>query len=319
MQGIQPERPADATPLYCQAEHRPSAVLRALRPHQWTKNLLVFVPLLTSHQFGFAGSTAIAFVCMSLCASGIYVVNDLSDLDADRAHPIKQNRPFASKTLPLSAGLLIAPLLLAAGLSLSLCLPGTATVILFVYVALSLTYTFWLKQKLLADVVVLSLLYALRIVEGGTAASIPLSPWLLAFSLFLLISIAFSKRVTEMLRSAASARADLAGRGYLITDTPTLASLGMASGYLACLVLSLYINNDRIYKLYSHPGWLWLLVPLLLYWIGRFWVLTTRGQMHDDPILFVLNDVVTRFALLCGTILLILAIRGPSGIPGITE
>jgi 4-hydroxybenzoate polyprenyltransferase len=265
-----------------------------------------------------AERAAIAFLCMSLCASAIYVVNDLSDAGTDRMHRSKFKRPFASGTLPHFAGLLIAPLAFASGILLSLLLPRPATVVLLMYAALALAYTFWLRQKLLADVIALSLLYAMRIVEGGTAMCVLVSPWLLAFSLFLLLSFAFSKRVTEMLQSTSSIRS-LPGRGYLVSDTPIIASLGTASGCLACLVLSFYINGDAAYKLYPHPEWLWFLVPLLLYWIGRFWVLTMRGEMRDDPILFVLKDSVTRISLACGAIIVTLAMTTPSGIPGIIE
>lgn len=296
-------------------------VFRALRPYHWAKNFLVFVPLLASHNFrsaGVATHAIVALVCMSFCASAIYVVNDLADVNSDRRHHSKRNRPIASGALSRSAGLFVAPLTFASGILLSLLLPRTATLILLVYAALSLAYTFWLKQKLIADVIALSLLYAIRIVEGGAAVSIPVSPWLLAFSLFLLLSFAFSKRVTEMLRNTTLIRS-LPGRGYLVSDTSIVASLGVASGYLACLVLSFYISNKDIYALYPHPGWLWLMVPLLLYWIGRFWVLTMRGQMPDDPILFVVNDFVTRVSLICGAVVVFLAMKGSSGIPGITE
>ncbi len=322
MPALVPEHSVDARLIYSQTQHPIATLFRALRFHQWAKNLLVFAPLVASHNFGdllMVAHAAVAFCCMSLCASAIYVVNDLFDLDSDREHSSKKSRPFASGALPFSAGLLIAPSLFAGGIILSLVLPGMAALILLIYTLLSLAYTFWLKRKLLADVVVLSLLYAMRILEGGAAVRVLVSPWLLAFALFLLLSFAFSKRVTEMIQGASSTLMQLAGRAYLVTDLFTVTALGIGSGYLACLVLSLYINNDSVYRLYPHPGWLWLLVPLLLYWIGRFWVLTTRGEMFADPILFVLKDQVTRVALICGAIILILAMKLPSGIPGITE
>jgi len=254
---------------------------------------------------------------MSLCASAIYIVNDIADVDSDRRHHSKRDRPFASGVLPIPVGWFIAPLLFAGGIGFSLLLPRLATVILLFYVSLSLAYTFWLKQKLLADVVTLSVLYATRILEGGTAVSVPVSAWLLAFSLFLLLSFAFSKRVAEMLRTGS--QVSLAGRGYLVSDAPTVASLGMGSGCIACLVLSLYISSSAVYKLYPHPDWLWLLLPLLLYWLGRLWVLTMRGQMPDDPILFVFKDLVTHGTFLGGAVIVLLAMKCPSGIPGIAE
>lgn len=322
MSGVPSEQLAGTSLTYPQTKHVVSAFLRALRPYQWVKNVLVFVPLITSHNLlaaGMLARAAVAFACMSLCASAIYVVNDVVDLDSDRGHRSKRNRPFASGALPLSAGLLIAPLLFADGILLSLLLPKMATVLLLFYAVLSLAYTFWLKQKLLADVLTLSLLYTIRILEGGTAASIPVSPWLLAFSLFLLLSFAFSKRVTEMIQAAGSEQANLPGRAYQVSDTRTVTGLGIGSGYLACLVLTLYINNETVYRLYPHPAWLWLLVPLLLYWIARFWVLTTRGCISDDPIVFVFKDRVTYGTFFCGTIVLLLAMKFPFGIPGIAE
>jgi 4-hydroxybenzoate polyprenyltransferase len=213
----------------------------------------------------------------------------------------------------------MVPLLLGLGVCLSLFLPKMATEVLLIYTALATAYTFWLKRKLLADVVTLALLYTVRIVEGGTATSLLVSPWLLAFSLFMFISLAFSKRVAEMLRVSATDHHDAPGRGYFVPDTATLASLGSVSGYLACLVLSFYINSDSVRKLYFHPGWLWLLLPLLLYWVGRIWILTMRGKMYDDPIIFMFKDLHTHFTVFLGGIILLLAARCPFGIPGVLE
>ena len=317
-----PEQFAGAGLIDSQARHFSPAILRALRPYQYAKNILVFVPLVTSHKFLAAGMLMrifAAFCCICLCASATYVVNDLADLDSDRHHRSKYNRPFASGSLSRAAGLFAAPLLLVCGIAFSRLLPGMATIILLFYTALSIAYTFWFKQRLLADVLVLSALYLLRILEGAAAASIPVSPWLLAFSLFLLLSFAFSKRVTEMVRSTGPTCGGLAGRGYLLTDISVITSLGVGSGYLACLVLSLYINNRSVHELYPHPGWLWLLLPLLLYWIGRFWVLTTRGCVSDDPLVFILKDPVTYGAVFCGVAVLFLGMMVPFGIPGISE
>jgi len=256
-----------------------SAFFRSLRMRQWLKNILVFVPLITSHSLLQGAqflNAAISFLSMSLCASSVYVVNDLMDVESDRTHRLKRKRPFAAGDLPIRVGLLTAPLLLAAGIILSLLLPPMATVLLLTYVASATAYTFWFKHKMLADVVMLSLLYTLRIVEGGAATSILVSPWLLAFSLFLFISFAFSKRVAELAR--VSTAEGIAGRGYLVADLSTLASLGGGSGFLACLVLSFYISSENVRVLYAHPGWLWLLLPLLLNWMGRVWIVTMRGK-----------------------------------------
>lgn len=299
-----------------------SAMFRALRTHQWVKNTLVCIPLITSHKLFHADlivNAAVAFLSMSFCASSVYIMNDLSDIGADRKHHSKRNRPFASGELSIPAGLLMAPILLALGVTLSLFLPPMATVILLAYIASSAVYTFWLKRKLLADVITLSLLYTLRIVEGGTATSILVSPWLLAFSVFLFSSLAFSKRVAEMLRADAGNCDRIAGRGYLIVDTSTLANLGAVTGYLACLVLTFYINSGTVSILYPHPGWLWLLLPLLLNWIGRIWVVTMRGRMSDDPITYLSKDLGTHLTLLGGGVIIVLAMRCPFGIPGVGE
>jgi 4-hydroxybenzoate polyprenyltransferase len=298
------------------------AFVSAIRVHQWVKNLLIFVPILTSHRFLHADlllQAVIAFFAMSLCASSVYVVNDLADIDADREHPSKRQRPLASGRLPIPAALLAAPALFGLGVALSLFLAPTATAILCLYTLVSTLYTFLLKKKLLADVITLSLLYTLRIIEGGAATSLLVSPWLFAFSLFTFMSLAFTKRVTEMIRLSATGQHGAAGRGYSVSDTLTLASLGAASGYLACVVMSLYINTDAVRQLYMHPGWLWLLMPLLLYWFGRFWIITMRGEMPDDPVTFLFRDRHTYATIfLCGLVFL-LAKSAPFGIPGVME
>jgi 4-hydroxybenzoate polyprenyltransferase len=278
--------------------------------------------LITSHRFleaGLVANASVAFFSLSLCASSVYVVNDLSDLDSDRKHHSKRYRPFASGALSIPVGVVLACALLCGGLLLSLLLPRTTTGVVLGYVMISFAYTLWLKQKLLADVLTLAILYTIRIIVGGTAASILVSPWLLAFSLFLFISLAFSKRVAEMIRVATSSRDGLAGRGYLVADTQIAGSLGATSGYLAGLVLSLYINNDAVHKLYVHPDWLWLLLPLLLYSIGRLWLLTMRGRMSDDPILFVLKDTATYWVLGASALIFLAATKLPFGMPALGE
>lgn len=298
------------------------SIVRAMRLYQWVKNILVFLPLITSHKFtepGLVMNAVITFFSLSLCASSIYVINDISDLDSDRRHHSKRNRPIASGALSIPAGLLLACASLCGGILLSLFLNPISTLVVLTYTAISFAYTFWLKQKLLADVLTLAILYAMRIIAGGTATSIPLSTWLVAFSLFFFLSLAFSKRVAEMIRVGASSRDGLVGRGYLVMDTQIVGSLGATSGYLACLVMSLYINSDAVHKLYAHPDWLWLLLPLLLYMIGRLWVLTMRGRMTDDPILFVLRDAATYWVLVAGVLVFLAATKLPFGVPGLGE
>jgi 4-hydroxybenzoate polyprenyltransferase len=298
------------------------SLLQSMRIYQWVKNTLIFVPLITSHRFlevGLLVRGAIAFLSLSLCASAIYILNDVFDLHSDRNHPTKRKRPLASGSLSISTALVSVPLLFGTGILVSLLLPWTTTAPVLVYAAMSLAYVFRLKQMLLADVVALALLYTVRIVIGGVATSLLVSPWLLGFSLFLFISFAFSKRVAEMIRASGSTRRRLPGRSYLVDDIPTVACLGALSGYLACLVLSFYINSRAVFAIYRHPVWLWLLLPLMLYWVGRIWVLTMRGHMSDDPIIFVFKDAATRWAFFAAAVILLLATKCPFGIPGIGE
>jgi len=299
-----------------------SALLRVIRPYQWIKNGLVYLPLLTSHNFlhlNLVLKATIAFIAMSLSASSIYVINDLADIESDRNHEVKRRRPLASGDLPIPIGLVVGPVLFLLGICVSLILPKTATLLLLFYAGLSLTYTFWLKQRLLADVIGLSLLYSLRIMLGGSATSILVSPWLLAFSLFLFLSLAFGKRVTEMLRVTAAEQEGASNRAYLSADTTILASFGVVSGYMACLVLSFYISSDSVRLLYPHPTWLWLLLPPLLYWIGRVWLKTMRRKMSDDPILFLAKDFATYVTLIVIVGVLLLAMTCPFDIPGIAD
>jgi 4-hydroxybenzoate polyprenyltransferase len=299
-----------------------SAFFRVLRTYQWTKNFLVFIPLIASQNFlslGLLVRGLVAFLSISLCASAVYVINDLIDIESDRRHHSKRNRPFASGELSLSLGLLMAPVLLGLGISLAFFLPKVTILVLLTYVLLSTAYTLWLKKKLVADVVTLAMLYTVRIVLGGVATSIVVSPWLLAFSIFLFVSLAFSKRVTEIIRISCPGQQGVPGRAYLLADTSTLAGLGAQSGSLASLVLALYINSPDVRELYSHPAWLWLLVPLLLYWIGRFWIRTMRGEMTDDPILFLFKDRATHLTVILGCVILFLATKCPFRILGILK
>lgn len=267
--------------------------LRALRLHQWVKNLLVFVPLLGAHLWfdtDALGHALLAFLAFGLCASSVYLLNDLMDLAADRAHPRKRQRPFAAGQLPLAGGLL-APVLLIAAFALALQLPDRFIWVLAGYWLLTLAYTFRLKQVPVLDVVVLAALYTSRIIAGAVAVPVAASFWLLALSMFLFLSLALVKRYAELLVMRDSGVADVAGRGYRSDDLPMVGSLGVAAGFLSVLVLALYVNSGTEgTALYGQPTLLWLLCPLLLYWIGRMWILTHRGQMDDDPMLFAVRD-----------------------------
>jgi 4-hydroxybenzoate polyprenyltransferase len=278
---------------------RLSTALRALRVHQWIKNLLVFVPVLMAHRIMDAAalrSAAFAFFAWSLCASSVYLVNDLLDLEADRLHPQKRHRPLASGSLDRSSAALLVPALLVPGLGLAFwLLPPLFGMALLLYLALSTAYSLFLKRLVVLDVMVLAGLYTLRVLSGGIATNVSVSPWLLAFSMFLFLSLAFVKRYTE-LRAATlgDARGEGSRRGYTREDMELLKSFGTSSGYLSVLVLALYINQSReVTVLYRSPAALWLIGPCLLYWITRVWLLASRGRMHDDPVVFTVKDPVS--------------------------
>ncbi|MBL8299237.1 MAG: UbiA family prenyltransferase [Rhodanobacteraceae bacterium] len=279
---------------------------KALRLHQWLKNLLVFLPLFTSHRVLETATTlncVLAFLAFGLCASGVYLLNDLFDLDADRRHPRKRLRPFAAGTLPLSAGIVAAPLLALAGLAVAAWLSLPFAGVLACYYALTLAYSLRLKRIVMLDVVVLAALYTVRIIGGAVIIGGGLSFWLLAFSMFLFLSLAMLKRYTELRALLGSDKSEASGRGYAVDDIALIQSLGGASGYMSVLVLALYINSTASEALYRHQQVLWLLCPLLLYWISRIWLIAHRGHMHDDPVVFALVDRVSRVVLaLCAIV-----------------
>lgn len=273
------------------------AVWIALRPQQWVKNILLLAPLVLAHRLADPPRLLAAlgaFAAFSACASGVYVLNDLLDVEADRRHPRKRRRPFAAGTLPVAWGPFLAVVLLGGAFTLSACtLPGLFTLLLGVYLLATLSYSFWLKRKVLVDVFVLAGLYTLRIMAGGAATVLPISEWFMALSLFLFTSLAFAKRYTELSGLASEAEGRARGRGYGPEDMRYIESIGPTSGYLAVLVLALYINSDGVKLLYPHPQWLWLACPLLLYWISRLWLLATRRKLHDDPVIFAVTDPVS--------------------------
>ena len=290
---------------------RTGAWMKALRLHQWLKNLLVFLPLLTAHLVLVPSAVlhaSLAFVSFCLCASGVYLLNDLLDLEADRRHPRKRLRPFAAGTLPLTAGLIAAPALTVAAFALALGISKLFAAALAGYYALTLAYSFALKRVVMLDAVVLATLYTIRIIAGTLALRIGVSFWLLAFSMFLFLSLAMIKRYTELDVLLKNGDNRSIGRGYAVDDLPLVQSLGAASGYLAVLVLALYINSTASEILYHRPVVLWLLCPLLLYWISRAWLITHRGGMHDDPVVFAVSDRTSRLLLVLSIIVVIAAI-----------
>lgn len=285
--------------------------IKALRIYQWLKNLLVLVPLLTAHRFFDFPSVAnatVAFLAFGLCASGVYVLNDLLDLTPDRMHPRKRKRPFAAGNLPLLHGLIIAPLLTAAGFALAfLCSPSFALVLLCYYV-MTLAYSLKLKRIVMIDVVLLAALYTVRIIGGTVSIDAEFSFWLLAFSMFVFLSLAMLKRYTELASALTSGKEMAIGRGYSVADLPLVQSLGAAAGYIGVLVFALYINSPESLALYSNPKLLWLLCPVLLYWISRMWIVSHRGGMHDDPIVFAAMDRVSQIVIGLCVVLVLVAI-----------
>lgn len=266
---------------------------RALRPHQWLKNLLLFVPLFTAHLWGDSAAWShllLAFVAFGLAASSIYVMNDLLDISADRQHPRKKARPFAAGEIPLLHGIVLVPVLAMASMLVAARVTPEFIVPLLVYLVLATAYSLYFKRRALVDVLLLAGLYTLRVIAGAVAIDVLLSFWLLAFSIFLFLSIALVKRCTELRGLRDTAHVTLAGRDYRLDDLPDLRVMGMVSGFLAVLVFALFINSPDVAERYAQPQLLWLSCPALLYWMSRLWIKQGRGEMHDDPLLFALRD-----------------------------
>ena len=271
--------------------------VQAARMHQWLKNLLIFIPLVTAHRIGETElllRALCAFFSFSLCASAIYLLNDLIDLSADRQHRSKCNRPLASGRMLISSAVAAIPLLVGAAFVLG-SLPGPLFLsILAFYILLTTLYSCWLKRLVMVDVVVLALLYTLRLLAGGAAVGIMPSFWLLSFSMFIFFSLALMKRSADLVLGRSGGQNSMEGRGYLGSDGAIVQMCGVASGYLSVLVLALYINSEDVRLLYTHPELIWLLCPLLFYWISRVWLITSRGAMTDDPVLFAIRDRVSQ-------------------------
>jgi 4-hydroxybenzoate polyprenyltransferase len=294
------------------------ALVRVMRPYQWVKNFLLALPLLLSHQWHLPGrllNVALAFVAFSLCASFGYVLNDLRDAEDDRHHPVKRHRPFAARQLSRGTGYVLALALLAGAFALSgPLLPHKFTAMLAAYVVVTLTYSMWLKQKLLLDVFVLAGLYTLRVLAGGAAIWINVTPWLLAFCIFFFLSLAFAKRYAELRRIQASDDKVVRGRGYQIEDLELIENVGPTSGYMAVLVMALYINSEMAVQQYRWPFLLWFVCPLILYWVTRVWFLAKRGVLSEDPLLFALKDRMS-LALAAAIVLLVVIAWGWPGHP----
>ena len=269
------------------------ALLRALRCHQWSKNVLVFVPIITAHAYlngpALAGAVAM-FLAWCLVASGIYVTNDLMDLEADRRHPTKCRRPFASGDLPLPLGLALGPILLIAGCAIAAAISAGAAVALISYACFATAYSYHLKKRSLVDVFALAFLFTIRVVGGGVASGYPVTMWLLAFTSFLFLGLAFLKRCSELVRIQSLGRRHMGSRGYGVVDLPILQMFGVASSFVAIVVFALYLNSTVAEAQYAWPAGLWGVAPCLLLWLCRLWLATARGEMHDDPIVYSMRD-----------------------------
>jgi 4-hydroxybenzoate polyprenyltransferase/phosphoserine phosphatase len=279
---------------------------KALRLHQWMKNILIFVPLLAAHQLGnylLIWQGVMAFLFFGLCASSVYLLNDLLDLADDRHHGTKRFRPFASGRLSIGSGIMVFPLLLTGAFAgAALFLPWAFVATLVAYYILTFAYSLWLKRQMAVDVIALAALYTLRIIAGAAAFGLELTFWILAFSMFMFLSLALVKRYAELGEARRKGLTQKTrGRGYYPGDLEMISSLGASSGYLAVMVLALYIHDQATTSLYAHPQIIWLACPLLLFWVTRVWMLTHRGQMHDDPVVFAIRDRVSLMvgALFC--------------------
>ncbi len=284
------------------------AALKAMRPYQWVKNLLVFVPMITSHATGDLSawlSAATIFLAFCATSSGIYLLNDLFDLAVDRSHPRKRQRPLASGALPLLAGVLLTPILLMVGFALGMA-NGFALVIL-AYIAMTLSYSVKLKEMPLIDIFMLAALYTIRLFGGGVATGHQVSLWLLAFSSFLFLSLALVKRVEELMEIGQKQGRTTLRRGYYSADAEILRMLGCCSSFASCVVLTLFVQSETVAEHYALPALLWGIVPLMLFWQCRIWLSTARGYMHDDPIVYAARDWVSWIVVILLVAILALA------------
>ncbi len=289
-------------------KHRPSLSiwLSQLRVHQWLKNLLLFVPIVVSGNFFHIESifsVALAFLSFSFLASSTYIINDLVDLESDRSHPRKKNRPLANGSISIKDGIIVSLILFSLSSFISISISYDFSFIIFSYLFLTLSYSFKFKQYIGMDVISLSLLYTLRILAGSSAIQVETSFWLLSFSLFIFLSLALVKRCSELQSMRQEGKNRARGRDYTIEDYSILISFGASNAMLSILMFCFYTNNNVLTKEYQQPNILWLIVPALCYWIMRMWIKTHRGEMHDDPIVFSLTDKGSLFTIsFCGFI-----------------
>jgi 4-hydroxybenzoate polyprenyltransferase len=290
-------------------DHRsvPRTLLKAVRIHQWAKNILLLVPMLLSHQLSAHSIAAViaAFFCFSFMASANYLVNDLIDIESDRRHPGKRLRPFAAGDLSVAGGVLLAALLFVSSLCLLPLLPAAFALWVAAYIAATTSYTVYFKRIAIVDVLLLSGLYTLRLLAGGAATNTPISHWLAGFSTFLFLSLAMVKRFSELENLRERGAIATHGRGYLVADLEQIRTFGTSSATASVVIFSVYISGQDVAALYNHAGRLWLIVPLLLLWLYRVWLLASRGELDDDPVVFAMRD---RISLAIGAGVILLAI-----------
>lgn len=284
--------------------------IKAIRAYQWLKNLLVFVPIITSQQISNPAAlknALIMFCCFSAVASFGYIFNDLLDLQSDRAHPTKRNRPFASGALSAQQGMLIGSGLLLIAIIGCYFLPTPATWALAGYLALTLGYSTYLKTKLMLDVVSLGGLFTLRVIGGAAAIQSELSFYLLIFSIFLFSSLGMVKRFAELHNLQTANKLSARGRGYRVEDMAPVKIIGISLGYMSVFIMGLYINSPLITEYYSNPKVIWFLIPLLTYWLGRLWIIANRGEVHEDPLIFAVKDSTSLLVAAISAVILVIA------------
>jgi 4-hydroxybenzoate polyprenyltransferase len=287
--GIEQRFTADASPW--------TAAVRALRIHHWLKNLLVFVPVFTSFRFVEARAvlqSGLAALAFCLCASAMYVVNDLFDIEADRAHPRKRSRPFASGALPIPAGAALSVFCLALGLAVAAAVSPRLLGVIATYLAITTGYSLYFKRRVLLDVIVLAVLYTLRLLGGGVSSGISLSVWLIAFSLFTFLSLGLVKRCSELLLVKGIGRSGLDGRDYHFEDLRIFWPMGIAASVASVMVFAFYVQSEVVHAHYRTPALLWIVALGLFYWLSRMWIKTARGEMTDDPLVFAITDFGSR-------------------------
>ncbi|MGL5168167.1 MAG: UbiA family prenyltransferase [Afipia sp.] len=283
--------------------------IKALRLHQYAKNLLIFVPMLTAHLYTLDAirSSVLTFIAFSLCASSVYIVNDLLDIDSDRRHPSKKRRPFASGTLPIAHGIIASPLLLLASAAIALSISVQTALVLGAYFILTLAYSIKLKRKMMLDVVVLAILYTTRVIAGAVAVNVAVSEWLLIFCIMMFTCLALVKRYVELALRIDQDLPDPSNRNYKLSDLPVVGALAAAAGFNTVTIFALYVSSLPASGLYRDPKLLWLACPILVFWIGRLLLLAQRRIVDDDPIVFALRDSISHLAAACMIAIVFLA------------